>query len=382
MNSIKIDPFLMHDVRKYGKFDASGCFNCGSCTIMCSLSEDLASFPRKLIRYVHYGLKEPLNNSLEPWLCYYCGDCAKTCPRQAEPAEAMMTLRRYLTSRYDWTGLASKLYTSAGWRIGANLIVGLLVILLALFYHLYPAKLGVSDFVTTPMGMEHMFNIIIYFTISVFLIPAVLLITNAFTMHRSTMRSGDIKIPISAYLGELKTLFLHGFTQKKLGDCKQKTRWIKHLVLFSGFVLISILVIFFLKWFQTDKIYPVTHPQRWLGYLSAAALIYGSIEILIGRLRKREQIHRISDLSDWMLPVMILLTSISGIAVHIFRYLGFPLTAHFAYFIHMVIVTPMLVIEIPFGKLAHMLYRPLAIYFQAVKEKAFTLQMAEERKAA
>jgi heterodisulfide reductase subunit C/quinone-modifying oxidoreductase subunit QmoC len=30
----------------------------------------------------------------------------------------------------------------------------------------------------------------------------------------------------------------------------------------------------------------------------------------------------------------------------------------------------MLILEVPFGKWAHLYYRPLAIYFQAVKEKA------------
>jgi len=88
--------------------------------------------------------------------------------------------------------------------------------------------------------------------------------------------------------------------------------------------------------------------------------------------------HRFSDPGDWMLPLMILLTSLSGIAVHICRYMEFPLAAHYSYLIHMVIVTPLLVIEIPFGKLSHILYRPLAIYFQAVKEKALKQQIPGE----
>ena len=58
------------------------------------------------------GLKGPLESSVEPWLCYYCGDCTKTCPRDANPGELMMSLRRYLTSLYDWTGFARKFYTS------------------------------------------------------------------------------------------------------------------------------------------------------------------------------------------------------------------------------------------------------------------------------
>jgi hypothetical protein len=38
----------------------------------------------------------------------------------------------------------------------------------------------------------------------------------------------------------------------------------------------------------------------------------------------------------------------------------------------------MLLIEIPFGKFSHIIYRPLALYFQAVKEKALQQQVPEE----
>jgi hypothetical protein len=34
----------------------------------------------------------------------------------------------------------------------------------------------------------------------------------------------------------------------------------------------------------------------------------------------------------------------------------------------------MLVLEVPFGKWSHLAYRPMAMYFQAVKEKALELQ--------
>jgi ferredoxin len=58
------------------------------------------------------GLKDKLAGYLDPWLCYYCGECSKTCPRDANPGELMMTLRRYLTSVYDWTGFSGRLYKS------------------------------------------------------------------------------------------------------------------------------------------------------------------------------------------------------------------------------------------------------------------------------
>jgi heterodisulfide reductase subunit C/quinone-modifying oxidoreductase subunit QmoC len=46
------------------------------------------------------------------------------------------------------------------------------------------------------------------------------------------------------------------------------------------------------------------------------------------------------------------------------------MATYVSYTIHLIILTPMLVLEVPFGKWAHLAYRPLAVYFQAVKEKA------------
>jgi Fe-S oxidoreductase len=75
------------------------------------------------------GLKDQLESSVEPWLCYYCGDCSKTCPRDANPGELMMSLRRYLTSKYDWTGLSKRFYTSEVWELAFILLFAILVVI-------------------------------------------------------------------------------------------------------------------------------------------------------------------------------------------------------------------------------------------------------------
>lgn len=375
----KSDPTLVGEIRKYGQFDVNACFQCGSCTVVCELSDNGASFPRRLMQYTLFGLRKLLKGSLEPWLCYYCGDCSITCPRETEPGEAMMTLRRYLTAQYDWTGLASKIYKSKAWEIGALAAVGLFVILLIGYYHISPAGLDFPDFLSEPMGLEHMFGKIALFTRAVFLLSFFFLMSNAFRMFWFTMkRDKQTKIPFLLYLTEAKTFLVHTFSQKRFRDCPDDSRWIKHLLLVIGCSLMIVIKFLFLSWFQTDSIYPIYHPQRWLGYLAAVALIYATGEILIGRTKKREQIHKFSDLTDWTLPVLLFLTAVSGIAVHICRYLGLELVTHYVYALHLVIAVPMILIEIPFGKFSHIMYRPLALYFQAVKEKALKQEVPEE----
>lgn len=376
--NIKSDPTLVTEVREYGGFDVNACYQCGSCTVTCNLSSDAAAFPRRIIRYTLIGLRRLLQNSLEPWLCYYCGDCSVSCPRQTEPGEAMMTLRRFLTAHYDWTGLSARIYRSKAWEIVSLSVVGVFVLLLVIYYHLSTVELELSEFLSVPMGMEHMFGKIKTFTLIVFLFPLFILLSNGFRMYWFTVHQDRaVKVPFRMYLTEAKTFILHAVAQIRFRECTDKNRWWLHGLLVFGFVLMFILLVFFLGWFQTDAIYPLYHPQRWLGYLATGALIFATGEILLGRIRKRTELHKFSDLSDWTLPILLLFTAISGIAVHIFRYLEFSLIAHFTYAIHLAIAVPMLVIEIPFGKWSHILYRPLAVYFQTVKEKALQEQLAK-----
>jgi len=379
MKKIQSDPHLLADIRKYGKFNTNACFQCGSCTVMCELTNDSITMPRRSIRYSLLGLKKLLLSGLEPWFCYYCGDCSDSCPRETEPGEAIMTLRRYLTAQYDWTGLASRICTSKAWEIGALSFVGIFVFLLIIFYHFYFAGLTFPDFISEPMGMEHMFDLISSFTLFVFILPLFFLISNALRMFWFTIhKNSEVNVPFLFYFTEIKTFFLHLFTQKKYRECKGKLRWFKHLLLVSGTMLMFLMLIFFLGWFQTDNVYSLQHPQRWLGYYATGAIIYATVEILINRIRKREHVHKFSYPNDWILPFLLLLTAVSGIAVHIFRYLEFSLVTHYLYALHLAIAVPMLVVEIPFGKWPHMIYRPLAIYLQTVKEKALKKQLSNE----
>lgn len=367
-------PGLVQQVRRFGKFDTNACLNCGSCTVICNLSNGITSFPRRPIRRVLLGLKGSVLASLEPWLCHDCGDCSVACPRQAEPQESMMTLRRYLVAQYDFTGIASIVLSSGIGEIVALVLVGLLVFGLALWYHLFYVELELGDFLTTAMGMEHMFPLIEYFTYAVFAIPALIIGINIARMHRFTMgKHLRFPIPLRYYFTEAKTFLLHMFSHKNMRECNDpmhRKRWIKHWLLAFAVSAKCIIVLFFLSWFQTDGIYPIYNPQRWVGYLIALALLIVPAEILISRWQHRASVHKFSEPSDRILPVMLMLTALSGLVVHGGRYLGFELTGHIAYAVHLAIAVPLIMIELPFGKWSHAFYRPLALYFAAVKERA------------
>lgn len=376
MNYYQSDLDLLGEVRKYGKFDVEGCFNCGSCTLSCDLSNDQATFPRKSMRHVLMGLKQALYESVDPWVCHDCGDCSVTCPRQTKPQESMMTLRRYLVSAYDWTGIASKINRSKAGYIGALSFMAVFVLLLTVLYHISVVKMPFSDFASTSMGLKHMFPTITYFTLAVILIPLLILVSNAFRMY-GFIASGNQngRTPISRHLSQVKTFLVHFFTYKKMAECPTgKNRWVEHLFIGIGCLMMLFVKVFALSWFQTDQVHPFFHPQRWVGYLATIFILYGTGSILIGRITKKKEVYKSSELSDWTLLTLLFATALSGIILHIFRLAGFQIATCYTYAIHVMIAVPMLVIEMPFGKWTHMIYRPLAMAISLQPQKARTLQ--------
>jgi ferredoxin len=383
--STNVNPELLLDLKNFGVEDAAACFNCGNCTAVCSLSSESVPFPRKVIRYLQLGLKDKLYESPEPWLCYYCGDCSETCPRQANPGEVMMGLRRYLTALYDWTGISRRFYTSKVFEVFAILVVAALVGLGFYVFHGPMLTDRVALNVFAPNTVIEILDLIMLVVLSFFLL------TNAYRMFRAVM--GDPAqypaltfaekqqvqnrlvrgVPLSLYLSEAKEFIVQFFTQKKFAACgtaSQKTQWINHLLIMTGYSIVFALVVVGIRWFQRDEIYPLWHPIRILGYYATFAILYGTTVAIRGRLKKSKTVYAHSHSSDWAFLILLWLTAFTGILIHVGRLLELPMATYAIYVIHMMIAVPMLVIEVPFAKWTHQLYRPLILYLMKVKQRA------------
>jgi len=390
--ALRADPGLLADVRRYGSFDAV-CLNCGTCSVACDLTGGAVTFPRKPIHAVLIGLTGEVRAGLEPWLCHDCGDCSLACPRQADPAASMRTLRRYLTGQYDWTGLAARVLRSRAWHFGALATVGALVVVLFLYYHLFWIDLDVGD-LASPLALGHMLPMIEQFTWIVYALPAVVLVGHVWRMYRLTMRG--VRASPKQFTIEARTLMVQVATQARMRECPTEARgspmvgwwlyasngdivprrWLKHWLMALGTVMMVVLTAVFLRWFQTDVVYPVYHPQRVLGYLATGFILWGTTDVLVRRWRRRDAgIAR--ERGPVTLPLFLWLTAVSGIALHVTRILGLELTAHYAYLAHLVICVPMVTVEVPFGEWAHMIDRPLALYFAAVRERVRATPRAE-----
>jgi quinone-modifying oxidoreductase subunit QmoC len=361
MKRCSVDPGLFEEVAQYGARDMNVCMQCGACTASCPLSMGDNIFPRKIYRHLQLGLRDDLLQSCEPWLCYYCGECNQACPRGAEPAETMMAARRWLTAQYDWTGLAKRFYLSAAWEIGALLAVAIGVIALFWFGHgpMLTDRVSVNTF--APVLWVEVGDLILAAVLSI------LLLSNAFRMYRLVM--GDTKAPLRLYVAEARTFVQHFLTQKRWRQCSEDTsRWLKHFLLVTGYLTMMALVIVFIRWFQVDD--SSWHFTSLFGYYATGVLLFITAEMCLSRRRKGAALHRFSEVSDWLFLILLFATALSGIIMHAARLLGLPTATYVMYALHLAIAVPMLVVEVPFGKWSHLLYRPLAIFLAAVKEKA------------
>ena len=374
--SVKVDPTLMEDLKIFGLEDARKCMHCGNCTAICPLSEKDNPFPRRLIKYAHMGLKDKILRSPEPWMCYYCGDCSDKCPRGADPGEAMMAFRRYLTSKYDWTGFARKFYTSERFEIIAVAIVALLVGLALWTFH--AGNPNMEHAYLNTVWPAHAIEIA---DLVMAIVLTVLLLSNTYRCFSLIMGDLKFKVPLGTYIRSAWELVVHFLTQKKFGECTDKMQWFVHLLIMTGYSTVFLLVAVFLAgglkviglaWepfkFQRDVIYPLFHPMRILGYYATFAILYGSTYALIGRIKKKKAPYKNSHGTDWMFLVLLQLTTLTGIFIHFTRLLDWPMPTYVIYVIHLMVAVPMLVLEVPFSKWAHLAFRPVVLFLVRVKK--------------
>ena len=365
--AIRANPRLVEELEIYGAEDVAKCYHCGNCSAVCPFSREPFLFPRKSMRYLQMGLEEKLRGNLEPWLCYYCGECSEECPREAEPGETMMSMRRWLTSRYDFTGISKLFYRSWKAELAAILLVALLT---GAGFLLFGLRWGGGDlgvyagekaFLTT--GAVHVFDWILGGVL------ATLLGINCVRMWWFSIgRDRALRIPPLAYVRQAFLLPLHFVTQKRYAECGKKRPWAIHLALMLSYTTMLVLIMFFLHAMHSERTVWAAHA---FGYAATIGLLGTAIFALRGRIRKTETHYKHSHETDWIFLILLLFVAGTGLLQNVlYRYFHLDVAANVVYVIHMMGVVPMLGLEVPFSKWAHLAYRPLAMYFSELQAEA------------
>ncbi|MHA2250437.1 MAG: 4Fe-4S dicluster domain-containing protein [Candidatus Kariarchaeaceae archaeon] len=363
---------LIPTIKKYGGFDISACYNCGMCTATCNLATQGGEFPRKVIRYAELGLEKEMLGSQHLWRCYYCGQCTEECPRDADPAAFMMAARRYAIARYDVSKIARIFNRSP-------LIYLLMTLLVATGVTAYLLSI-VKDI---PQGGDEVIftdympiDDIHFVGYAVLGFLGVLFFLNVLNVAIKAMRSEVYRqsekptgnMLIRMIKGGITTLFVEVFYQRKLKDiCIEdhgpwyKNRWLTHMAIFWGVLGLMAATTwnFFIK--DPDDSVGLLYPSRLIGTIAGLIFMYGMTTAIIGRAKKWNTYSANSTIGDWIFLIMLFLVGATGFLLEFAVYQNPADWIYILFFVHfdMAIVTMLLV---PFTKLSHMIYRPVALW--------------------
>lgn len=372
----RVNPEFIDDLVRFGAEDVQLCYQCGDCSTVCPHADEIYKFPRKSMRLLQMGLEKKIETTLEPWLCYYCGQCSEQCPREADPGETMMSLRRWLISRYDFTGLARLFFRSRTAEITAILIIAILTGAFLLYYGFSGGSIGIYDGegAFLPSSFIHRFDLTVGGILLIFLL------LNAARMWKFTMIDGTrVKVPWWLYITEIWQFPWHFFTQKRYAECEKKHEhpvympWLLHLGLMLGYVTMLVLVMVFIEALQSGP--EIIWQVHIFGYLASAGLLAGTIYFIRNRLKKNYVQYKKSHGTDWVFVILLTIIVVTGIAQHILHRTGVFEWANYVYVVHLMAVVPWL-LRMPFSKWSHLLYRPLAMYFSSVRREAIKRQEA------
>jgi len=399
--TLRTQPSLLHELRRYGAVDTAGCFDCGTCAAVCPLSEGDDAFPRRMIRYARLGQADHLVACKELWLCHHCGECSETCPRAANPAEFMAAARRYAIARIDPSGLARRLTLSTGFTAA-------LVVLLAVFFSaiLLGSSQGVPQgpFDTAAMLRFVPFSVLhdlgLGLLVVLGLLAAVVLGNMLWTLARSPVPSGALPpslpgpFPLRAALRALGLTVAEVVDHRRQRACAAEARpaplplrrWLVHLAIMGGFLGLGAATgLDFLLKDPTAHV-PPWAPIRLLGILSGLAFTYGTTVALVQRLRHggrsgsgaaEQRYYAHTRGPDLFFLWMLWTTAVSGFVLTLAIYLpvGATTALYGVFLLHVVLAMELLVL-LPFTKFAHAVYRPAAIWFSHFRRLRMPAQPA------
>lgn len=384
-----VDVDLLADLKKFGAADVSACFSCGNCTATCLLADNDATFPRRMIRYAQVGLKDELLGSKELWACYGCALCTQSCPTKADPAEFMAAARRYAIASYEPTGLARVIYT----RPKLGVLIGVLVAAVFATFMLTQADLGGIHAPTLALFQFVPNELIHWLGIGAMAAMVLAGAWGVVRMVRATARregvtweavAGSREAVRRAAGAAWDALGVESLGQRRFRqDCDGepapeplwRRRWLVHALTVWGFLgLFGATIIDYglelLGVKATGTAVPIWYPSRLLGTVAGLSLMYGVTLFMVGRWRRWSATQATSTGSDWMLLTLLWITGLTGFAIEVALYAGQPPAWGYWVFLLHVAVAMELMLMLPFTKFAHVMYRPVALFFYALAKRA------------
>ncbi|UCE52081.1 MAG: quinone-interacting membrane-bound oxidoreductase complex subunit QmoC [Desulfobacterales bacterium] len=379
---IEPDLDFIKEVGALGGEDLKKCYQCATCSVACAISPDTKPFPRKEMIAASWGLKDRLVGNSDIWLCHNCGDCSTRCPREAKPGDVLAAVREYAISAY-----ARPKALARALRDPKKLPI--LVAIPVVLFLVIGTITGLLDF--TPdlsEGIKH-YKFFSTWLVDMHMVAAAIFMIAVFAMglkrflgdiHQNALQEGKTdkeKIEVVGFFVALLKVIPTILKHNKFSDCTEnKEREIAHMLTIFGFIGLFIVtsIVFVFIWgsylLPSGPIHgpwSMWNPIKWLANASGIALIGGTVWLIINRRSKKDQK---SGYWDWYLIYLAFGLGVSGMGTELTRIAGWAFICYLLYFIHLVFVFCMIA-YLPFSKLAHLVYRTVAMAYNEYAGRNF-----------
>lgn len=364
---IEPDVNFIKEVTGLGGNTLKKCFQCATCSVVCPISPDNKPFPRKEMIAASWGLKDRVIKNADIWLCHNCGDCSTKCPRGARPGDVLGALRSIAIAEYA-------VPKALGKAVNDPKKLPILILFPAIIFIAVGLATGLLNF--SPQGEEIAHSkFFSTWLVDMIFVPLTVWIAVIFGLgiknflndiHEDAVSTGktdkkdfDFKEFGSAIIKILPTILKHS----KFSECSEnKDRYTAHLMVFYSFIGLFIVTnIFFVALYilHLEGPYSQINPVKWLANISGIALIVGACLMIQSRMNKKDQTN---SYKDWYLIGLVLGLGVTGMLTEITRLAHMARISYALYFTHLIFVFNLFAF-LPFSKLAHFVYRTLALAY-------------------
>lgn len=365
---IKPDLQFVKRVMAAGGDTVKKCYQCDTCCVVCNLTPDQKPFPRKEMLQAQWGLEEVLSDP-DIWLCHQCSDCTVYCPRGANPGEVLGVLRQMAIEKYATPPVLAKM-------VGDPKFLPLLIAFPMLLLMLALKVTGHWGIPEGPIVYSHLFPTLLvdFIFVPAFFFAVAVLAKGvmAFWQDINAPNPWRVKVEgnlVGSLIATLQDIIFHN----RFRTCETTyTRSTNHLFLVFGFIFLLIVTTwgFLNEWvLHNEPPYFLLSPIKLLAMAGTASLLYGIWNLIKERQANAEKAGY-GSYFDWFLIYVIFAVAATGLLAWVFRLVHIGILAYPTYFLHLTAIF-MLFFYAPYTKMAHMVYRTVAMLHARMSGRGF-----------
>ncbi|MFO7753125.1 MAG: quinone-interacting membrane-bound oxidoreductase complex subunit QmoC [Desulfobacteraceae bacterium] len=384
---------FIKEIKERGGETLNRCFQCATCSVACPISPDDSPFPRKEMIASSWGLKDKLIANGDIWLCHECGDCSDLCPRDAKPGEVLSAVRSATITEYArpkfianavndpkklpfLIGIPAIWFAVLAWiTMGAGeTMTGIFNAIGLEWSH---AHEGGHEIIAHADFFSTWFVDLTFIPISIFVVVVFALSLKDFVtgIHENAIGEGKTKaanINVKQLVQSIVKVIPSVLKHEKFNQCEaNKERSTAHMMVLYSFIGLAVVTgVFFIALYVLGIPGPYSqwNPVKWLANISGVALVIGSGLMIRNRLAKKED--QPSFYKDWYILGTVFALGVTGLLTEMARLAGSAFLAYGLYYLHLIAIFN-LFLFLPYSKMAHLVYRLVAIGYANYGKREF-----------